>query len=521
MLEPKKDPEDARHRGQAQRAGLAQHGQAAAAARRSTSCANYTGLNIVLDPKALNDENITSATPVTLTANNIQLKTALKLMLKPARADLQGRGRGAPDHEPAGVAVVDVLASRTTSATWSCRRKHAGNPASRTRSRPTRRSRPRPTRTRPPGADGADAGRHVVAPAGRPAAAVDGDRGRAAQGRHDPADPVDHRHDRAGHLAGQRPLGQRQLRRPTAWVAASAATPAALDDRPADRLDHAVLPQHQPDHPPHGGGPRPGRRPAPPAPPAPGPPGLDRGPVHHRQRQLLRARSASTSTSRSTPRPSASTPRSRSRTRPWPSFLPAAPPPPAATAGDRRRSAAARRRRRRHRRRHRRRRRRTGGGGGGLGGGGGGGVGGGGNLGGGLGGGGGANTAGGGGGGSTGAVDRLHRQPDPRPLAGATAPLVVGTSAGGLGNFTSNLAIPFIQNSGSSTSLIAPPNAVSGTGATFGIAFLSDLEVYLFLTAAQGDQPVQHPAGAEGHHLQRGPGDRSSTPRRSTTSSEL
>ena len=44
---------------------------------------NYTGLNIVLDPKALNDENITSATPVTLAANNIRLKTALKLLLKP------------------------------------------------------------------------------------------------------------------------------------------------------------------------------------------------------------------------------------------------------------------------------------------------------------------------------------------------------------------------------------------------------------------------------------------------------
>ena len=56
----------------------------------------------------------------------------------------------------------------------------------------------------------------------------DGDRGRAAQGGHDAADPVDHRLDRAGHLAGQRPLGQRQPPGPTAWAAASAAaTPAA------------------------------------------------------------------------------------------------------------------------------------------------------------------------------------------------------------------------------------------------------------------------------------------------------
>src|SRR5262249_27704331 len=44
---------------------------------------NYTGMNIVLDPKALNDENISSATPVTLAANNIRLKTALKLLLSP------------------------------------------------------------------------------------------------------------------------------------------------------------------------------------------------------------------------------------------------------------------------------------------------------------------------------------------------------------------------------------------------------------------------------------------------------
>ena len=71
---------------------------------------------------------------------------------------------------------------------------------------------------------------------------------------------------------------------------------------------------------------------------------------------------------------------------------------------------------------------------------------------------------------------------------GSNTPIVVGTNAGGLNNFTSNLAIPFIQNNGNSTSLIAAPNAVSGTGATFGISFLSDLEVYLFITAAQGDQ---------------------------------
>ena len=44
---------------------------------------NYTGLNIVLDPKAVQEEGLTSASPVDLVANNIRLKTALKLMLQP------------------------------------------------------------------------------------------------------------------------------------------------------------------------------------------------------------------------------------------------------------------------------------------------------------------------------------------------------------------------------------------------------------------------------------------------------
>ncbi|MDE2508133.1 MAG: type II secretory pathway, component PulD, partial [Planctomycetota bacterium] len=42
-----------------------------------------TGLNIMVDPKALNEEGQTSATPVTMVAQNIRLKTALKLMLQP------------------------------------------------------------------------------------------------------------------------------------------------------------------------------------------------------------------------------------------------------------------------------------------------------------------------------------------------------------------------------------------------------------------------------------------------------
>nr|WP_303652723.1 hypothetical protein [Paludisphaera mucosa] len=46
------------------------------------------------------------------------------------------------------------------------------------------------------------------------------------------------------------------------------------------------------------------------------------------------------------------------------------------------------------------------------------------------------------------------------------------------------MQIPFTNTQGS---LIAPFNTVAGAGASLGLAFLSDLEVYFFLTAAQGD----------------------------------
>ena len=44
---------------------------------------NYTGLNIVLDPKALGEEGLSSASPVSLVLNKVRLRTALKLMLQP------------------------------------------------------------------------------------------------------------------------------------------------------------------------------------------------------------------------------------------------------------------------------------------------------------------------------------------------------------------------------------------------------------------------------------------------------
>ncbi len=44
---------------------------------------SHTGLNIVLDPKALAEVGLTSASPVTLSMKQVKLRTALKLLLKP------------------------------------------------------------------------------------------------------------------------------------------------------------------------------------------------------------------------------------------------------------------------------------------------------------------------------------------------------------------------------------------------------------------------------------------------------
>ena len=44
---------------------------------------SYTGLNIVIDPKALSEAGLTSAAPVSLSVNQVKLKTVLKLLLKP------------------------------------------------------------------------------------------------------------------------------------------------------------------------------------------------------------------------------------------------------------------------------------------------------------------------------------------------------------------------------------------------------------------------------------------------------
>ncbi|MFM7317665.1 MAG: type II secretory pathway, component PulD [bacterium] len=69
---------------------------------------------------------------------------------------------------------------------------------------------------------------------------------------------------------------------------------------------------------------------------------------------------------------------------------------------------------------------------------------------------------------------------------GNRTPLTVGVSGpstAGMPSFTSNLGMPFLQGSYPSST-----NDATGNGATFGIAFLSDLEMYLFVNAAQTDK---------------------------------
>jgi hypothetical protein len=48
-----------------------------------SSLQDYTGVNIVLDPKALREQGVTSSTPVSLTVKQVPLKSVLKLLLKP------------------------------------------------------------------------------------------------------------------------------------------------------------------------------------------------------------------------------------------------------------------------------------------------------------------------------------------------------------------------------------------------------------------------------------------------------
>ena len=65
-LEPKKDAQDAGDRDEAATSRSRVNIDKQPLGEAITFLQNYTGLNIVLDPKALTDEDVTSASPVDL-----------------------------------------------------------------------------------------------------------------------------------------------------------------------------------------------------------------------------------------------------------------------------------------------------------------------------------------------------------------------------------------------------------------------------------------------------------------------
>ncbi len=161
---------------------------------------NYTGLNIVLDPKSLSDEGLTSASPVSLVVNQIQLKTALKLLLRPLGLTykveddvilITSPGANQKETFPQTYYVGDLVIPPDKGPQNLL--PHAiMNPDNQNGS----------------GGDQANPNQGFAGQLGptdqsqRQRSGVG--QGRAAQGRHDAAHPTDHEFDRTRHLAGSR-----------------------------------------------------------------------------------------------------------------------------------------------------------------------------------------------------------------------------------------------------------------------------------------------------------------------------
>ena len=239
---------------------------------------DYTGLNIVIDPKGLSDEGLTSGAPVSLNVNNVQVKTALKFMLRPLGLTYKVEDE-----------VVMITSPSATQAETFVKTYYVGDlviPPNKGAQNPLPHNMMDPESFTEINATGIPVNTmgypNQIDPKNP---GVPNGVGTSKNDRRwvdlTPLVQLIATSDRAGHLAGPRRCGcgrhpglrtRRCLRRRCRRTRRV----------PADRGHHAVLPQHQPDHPPHGRGPRASRRPAPPAPPAPGPASLDRGPVHHR-----------------------------------------------------------------------------------------------------------------------------------------------------------------------------------------------------------------------------------------------
>ena len=248
---------------------------------------NYTGLNIVLDPKALGEEGLTSASPVSLVVNQIQLKTALKLMLRPLGLTYKVEDEVVLITSPQATQsqtypqtyyVGDLVMPPDHGATEHVAAYRDG-PESRPQSDPNAggiqtqgvfgaaRSEIRTVPRResgPPRASGPQVDMMPLIQLITTSIAPGTWRVQDGYG-HD----VSSAYGMGGGFGGDAGGG--------------------LDTQPSARCDRAFLPEHQPDHQAYGGSPRTGRRPAPPAPPAPGPSGFGRSPLHHGQRHLLRA----------------------------------------------------------------------------------------------------------------------------------------------------------------------------------------------------------------------------------------
>jgi len=100
----------------------------------------------------------------------------------------------------------------------------------------------------------------------------------------------------------------------------------------------------------------------------------------------------------------------------------------------------------------------------------------------------GAGGGGGGGGGGAAAAPPFLVNPQRDSSLGNRQPLVLGVgSPGNIGStrFSENLGIQTLQDSFTPSQGLL--NIVPGAGSTFGISFLSDLEVFLFMSALQGN----------------------------------
>ncbi len=159
---------------------------------------NYTGLNVIVDPKALNDEGLSRDSKVSLTANSIKLKNALKFMLRPLGLTYKA--------EDDVLLITSPQASRDRTYTWTYPVADLVVPPNSACA----------CRMRLPEATPSLGGQRRPADAGlgpgheRRHAGVQREPDRQGQHevpellRHDAVDPVDHQHDRAQHLEDRR-----------------------------------------------------------------------------------------------------------------------------------------------------------------------------------------------------------------------------------------------------------------------------------------------------------------------------